>query len=400
MRRATRRVGVSPEAGPERARSAGRARALGAALLLLPAVACSSPDKQALRQETLEALLIAAEEVPEETVPTIDLDDGGDWIRLSSGEWIRGEIVSYNDDSLEFDSDDLGTLNIDWGDAAEVHTSRLFTVMLEGRTQMIGRVRVLGDEVYLVSADGTRRVSREDLFRMVPGEPRELNYWSGRVSVGFTGRSGNTNSEDLNTTVYFLRRTARSRLPIDYNANYGKLEDEANTDNQRLRSQYDWYLGRQLFVTPLGFELYADRFQNLEMRATPYAALGYTLIDESRIEWSLTAGYGYRYTEFISTPEGVEDPDTTANAIFATRVGWEPTSTLDVDFDYTAQIGLPDTTDTNQGATLILSLDLLFDLDLDVQFRWDRVGLPRPDEDGSIPEQDDFRTTIGLGWDF
>ena len=44
-----------------------------------------------------------------------------DWLRLTSGEWLKGDIVSMYEDSLEFDSDKFGVkffdcykINICW----------------------------------------------------------------------------------------------------------------------------------------------------------------------------------------------------------------------------------------------------------------------------------------------
>ena len=47
-----------------------------------------------------------------------------------------------------------------------------------------------------------------------------------------------------------------------------------------------------------------------------------------------------------------------------------------------------------------LSIDLIEDFDLDVTFQWDRIGDPQRDADGVLPEQDDFQTTVGVGWKF
>ncbi len=41
-----------------------------------------------------------------------------DWIRLTNGEWLKGDIKSLREDKLEFDSDEMGVLTFDWGDIA------------------------------------------------------------------------------------------------------------------------------------------------------------------------------------------------------------------------------------------------------------------------------------------
>jgi hypothetical protein len=39
-------------------------------------------------------------------------------------------------------------------------------------------------------------------------------------------------------------------------------------------------------------------------------------------------------------------------------------------------------------------------IDFDVSWIWDRIRDPRPDEDDIVPEQNDFRTTVGLTFEF
>lgn len=339
-------------------------------------------------------------EVAEPGTPVVETGDGSDWVRLVSGEWIRGEIDLLNDGVLEFDSAELDDLQIDWGDVAEVRTARNFTLVLEGGVEALGRLRLLDEEIFLTTEAGTLVLARADVFRIVPGAPREANYWSGEVSFGTTARSGNTDQIDTTTVISLLRRTARSRLPIDYTAAYGELDGVSNTDNQRLTANYDWYLNSRLFVTPLGFELYRDQFQNIDLRASPYTGLGYTAVDTAKVEWNVTAGLGYRETRFDTVGPGEDASEASAIGIVTTNLSWDPSPRVEVDFDYSAQVGLEDSANTNQGATLEFSLDVWGDVDLDVRMRWDRVGQPQPDSGGLVPEKDDFRFTVGLSWSF
>jgi hypothetical protein len=39
-------------------------------------------------------------------------------------------------------------------------------------------------------------------------------------------------------------------------------------------------------------------------------------------------------------------------------------------------------------------------IDFDISWIWDRIQDPQPRSDGSVPESDDFRTTVGLTFDF
>ena len=61
-----------------------------------------------------------------------------DWIRLTSGEWLKGEILSMRDNKFEFDSDEMDEQNFDWEDIAELRSSRKYTYVLTDRKSLIG----------------------------------------------------------------------------------------------------------------------------------------------------------------------------------------------------------------------------------------------------------------------
>jgi hypothetical protein len=42
--------------------------------------------------------------------------EGFDWIQLTNGEWLKGDLKVFYNDTLEFDSDELDLLKFDWED--------------------------------------------------------------------------------------------------------------------------------------------------------------------------------------------------------------------------------------------------------------------------------------------
>ena len=56
--------------------------------------------------------------------------DGPEWIRLSSGDWISGELESMRDERIEFKNSELGTLRLDWEIVEEFHSERDNTFVL------------------------------------------------------------------------------------------------------------------------------------------------------------------------------------------------------------------------------------------------------------------------------
>jgi len=53
-------------------------------------------------------------DVPDRWTATLHRTGEYDWIRLASGEWLKGDIKVLRGDALEFDSDELGDPTFDW----------------------------------------------------------------------------------------------------------------------------------------------------------------------------------------------------------------------------------------------------------------------------------------------
>ena len=64
--------------------------------------------------------------IPEGTLP-----EGFDWIQLTNGEWFKGDLKVLYDDSLEFDSDEMGLYSFDWEDVHQVICHQSQSVRIE-----------------------------------------------------------------------------------------------------------------------------------------------------------------------------------------------------------------------------------------------------------------------------
>ena len=85
-----------------------------------------------------------------------------------------------------------------------------------------------------------------------------------------------------------------------------------------------------------------------------------------------------------------------AGTIFDTEL----TKTIDFIFNYAFQIlNKASGTYTHHSITT-LETELTEWLDFDTSFIWDRIQNPRPDDDGTVPEKDDFYLIFSLGIEF
>ena len=70
--------------------------------------------------------------------------DGFDWLQLTSGEWLKGQVVRMREGKLEFDSDELGVLKLDWAKVQVLWTALPQTVLLEDEEPIEGRLSISG----------------------------------------------------------------------------------------------------------------------------------------------------------------------------------------------------------------------------------------------------------------
>lgn len=323
-----------------------------------------------------------------------------DWIRLTSGDWISGEIEELRDRNFEFDSDELDMLKLDWDDVAELRSSRRLTYRFDDLGVFTGTAIMRDGIVVVRDGDVSREFPRAALLVILGGEPTELNFWSMDLSAGFVGRSGNTDQADINSRIELRRHTPRSRLLLRHLANVGQSAGEENINNQKFVTSFDVLVTAGLFVTVGSFDIYRDRFQNIDYRITWSAGVGYSILRDGDVDLSISLGAGHQNTRFVSVEATEEDSEKTGSFIPSTDIAWEVTNDVDLAFEYDARIGVPAVKNTFHHARSLMALDLFGDhIDLELSVIWDRNETPQPDSQGNVPKRDDFRTVIGIGVD-
>lgn len=324
-----------------------------------------------------------------------------DWIRLDSGEWLRGEFQALEDEDLEFESDSLDDLELDWDDVVEVRCSSTMTCLLEDKRTLTGRLTVRGDSVIVRTPNrGSTAIPRARLLSVIRGRPEERNFWSGKISFGLSTRSGNTDQLDYSGYAEALRRTPATRTTLEYRGAYGELESEKSADNHRFDGSFAVMVTRRLYVTPFQIAVLRDEFQNIEYRVSPGAGLGYEVVDNGKTTLEVGSGVAYQYTVYDSVEAGEDRRDRTVALLGALDFDHEITSDVDFDLSYDITVPVPDSQTWNHSLRASIEVDLPRSLELDVTGIWDRLNRPERDSDGNRPEEDDFKLTVGIGWKF
>lgn len=327
-------------------------------------------------------------------------EDGYDWIGLTSGEWLKGELISLYDDQLSFESDVLGVLQLDWEDVERFQGQGEHRISLTGLQVRTGALQI-NDGAVTLEADGERlELAREDLVSITPAAFREIDNWSGDIMLGFSTRQGNTETTEYNLLAGVERRTPITRISLDYLGNYNRTEGEEIANNHRVNGAWDRFTGRAFFWRPLFGQYLRDSIQNIEHQLTVETGLGYDLIDTPRTEWQVSGGVGLNTVRYRSVGPGEDRTNTSPALSLGTDYETEVTPWMDYLFHLNMTFLDEDSGRYQHHLVSTLSTDLVRDWDLDVSFIWDRVENPQERADGTSPEQDDYRLMVGLGFEF
>jgi len=289
-------------------------------------------------------------------------ENGWDWIRLNSGEWLGGELELLRDRELEFDSDELDMLKLDWTDVAELRSPRILTYRFDDLGNFTGPAVMRGDTVAIGTMTGVQRLPRAELLLIMQGHLRERLF--------------------------------------DYAGNYGEVQGVETINNHNLSAGFDVLVSAGFFLTPLSVNFLRDPFTNIDLKSTVGGGVGYVIARDGTLDWSVGVGGGYQSTDYTSVPAGEDMRNETGTVTANTDVEWDLTDDLELLFDYNLQMGVPEVSNAYHHARLTLSFDILGDIiDLDLSLVWDRVESPQQDADGNVPVRDDLRTTIGIGLD-
>ncbi|MBN2506731.1 MAG: DUF481 domain-containing protein [Verrucomicrobia bacterium] len=322
-----------------------------------------------------------------------------DWIQLKSGEWLKGCLRYIQQRQVEFDSDEINDLSLDLKDIRQVYPAKPMFTKFINRDQIYGQVVVSNDVVEVVGPEQLR-LPREQLTGITPGGKRELDFWSGDLSIGLSLQSGNTKQITLSTSAELARRTPSTLGQLNYLGNYGQVDGVQNANNQRITGSFDTFLNRHWFLRPAYLEYYQDELANIAHQGTVAVGAGYYIFDRDALEWKVFGGPGFQYTKYKTVEPGASDTASTPAGVLQSYFKIDITRRL----KFIESIGITLTREQaglySHHAVSTLEFEIKRHLDLDISFVWDYLQNPQTEEDGVLPRRSDFRLNVGVGVKF
>jgi len=369
-------------------------------------------DESAITEIQKEDLSAGKEAAPEEELKQTEEEKNWtpsatefDWVQLSSGEWLKGEIKSMYNEKLEFDSDKLNLLTIKMEDVRYLQSFLPILLNIENLGAIKGKLNISEDSVTVTNGENVRTFDIIEIISFAPGGESESDLWSLKFTLGLDARQGNTSQIDYSSKFSAKRRTAESNFFVDYIGNISKTdavsgELEETINNHRVNFNLDRYVTRYFFYTPIFGEYYTDAFQNIDKRYSLGVGIGYTLINSEETDWRVSAGPSYLSTKYISVQAGDDRLVETLSLALSTDYDSELTDNIDFIFKYNIQLSSKDSGGYTHHVIATFESEITDDFDFDVSLIWDRINQPTIDQDQNTPEKDDYRMILGITYTY
>ena len=328
---------------------------------------------------------------------TIEFGDEKDWVRLASGEWLRGNIERMRDGSMEFNSDEIKLITYDWKKVQELHSPRANTYNFTDGTDLTGPAMVNEEFVVVQTVDGMVTRPRGELQAIIEHTRRERNYWSTVLRFGLSGNAGNTENLTLNAFWQLVREDTLTRAAITYDGTFGTASRAEVANRHLAGGDVDIFVHPIIYVKALTGQLLYDKFQNVRLRATPATGVGFQLITTYVVNWDLEfAPLGYQYLSLIDPAAAVENPQNDAYMMFRMFADIDFSDDIQLLLEWRTNLVYTTIGNTNHVGSLDFTVRVTTLLHLNTSFLYLRTEQPFPRSDGTIPKQNDYQIVFGI----
>ncbi len=398
----------APAASSEAATAEATGAETVAAIVTAPGGVPAEPTEADAAVDAVKASMARVEEQEAAGIGAtyiIEFGDTFDWVRMVSGEWLKGDMKRMRDDNLEFDSDKLDMQNIDFADVSHVHSPVVNTYVFDDRVSVTGLAVITPDKVIVETDEGTKTFPRSELESIVSGGEREKDWWSMKLGFGLTLNKGNTDQLTYDIKFNVRREDRMTLLDLNYNTTFGRTGGVQNVNRHLGEEDFKVFLSSRWFVVPLFGQLFNDRFQNIQFRATPAAGAGVTIIDVPNVTWDFQTGVGYQYLKYKDATllTNTSNPQNDAFIPLFTYADFDITGDIDFTVSWLTNLVVTTIGNTNHTGKADLAIELTSVIDLDIAFLYLRTEQPAPaaaPAPGDPPpdpiKQNDYQLVVGI----
>lgn len=231
-----------------------------------------------------------------------------DTVTLRNGDRISGKVVRKENDNLIFKTPYAGEIKIRWLEIAGLQTDAPVQVMLNDET-------TLNATFAPASEPGKVTLQAGEIIRTAPVELDKVAYinpspevsgkgvrFDGRVNVGLTATTGNSETENLYVDAEMVARTKQNRYTLGATAQKSSEDGNETADRTTLYSKYDHFLTEKRYLYA-NASFVRDEFKDLNLRSVLGAGVGHQFVESKRTNLSLEGGLTFVNEDLIGTED-------------------------------------------------------------------------------------------------
>lgn len=232
-----------------------------------------------------------------------------DEVYFFNGDRLSGTIVRMEEDTLILETAYSGEIRINWERIKGLYSQTPLVIQFYDGSQYKGPVVYSESEGFQmrdpqkVLAAETQDVLPKslELGTIAAINPIPWFRYTADASLGGNRTTGNSDTQGMNGSLTATGRMSGHRLSLGGRYNYGESVGKVTARNGRGSLTYDYFLTDKIFLNVE--ELFEqDSFQDLTLRSSTTAGVGYQFFDSEEHKLDVVGGVGLVHQDFKTRP--------------------------------------------------------------------------------------------------
>lgn len=230
-----------------------------------------------------------------------------DTIFLNNGDKINGQIIRKEGSTLLFKTPYAGEIKIQWKAIASMKTDKNLVLTLENDTNIENASISPSDKKHIVKTkniDNPIDIQLSSIkyinpSQAVTGKGMKI---SGRVNVGLSIASGNTDTESFNVDTEVVLRGKTNRITTGANLYQASDNNVDTEDKTSAWLKYDHFLDNNDYI--YGNTSFArDKFKDQKLKSTIGLGYGHQYMESDQRNLSVEAGADYVNEDYFTASD-------------------------------------------------------------------------------------------------
>ncbi len=228
-----------------------------------------------------------------------------DTVTMRNGDRLSGRVVGLDGTSLKLRTEYAGEIVIALERIERLETDEPVTLVLKDDVRLSGLLAAREGELSIAPAPQAPAVpvapARVSSVEQGIVPVSSWNY-SGRIALGASDSSGNSDVTRANLDSELIARRGRNRVTAGLRGAYAQDSGEDTEGHASANAKYDRFLSEKWYAYA-NSTLEYDPFRDLRLRATAGVGSGYQFLDGPRTELSVEGGLDYVSVDYYDASD-------------------------------------------------------------------------------------------------